>query len=242
MKNFLRFSIAIFAVVPSLVWGQNIDSVASRDSRDAITTRETPVVEIRILRSCWRREMDWVMMTSIISQISSEAGFDIGANTLQLLEEIEERDTLTSSQSSRWIRQDSPRFSRQSLEPATLRFEVITAGSYQNRHQRVGLGSDSVLIESGSSMAELRITVRDLVSGRVLGVIHARGEARSTNLEQIDIGSRWSWRGERGFPGFEFETWDDPADRRSFQAIERCLENLRRKLSDFRETGKVSQR
>jgi hypothetical protein len=178
-----------------------------------------------------------IVLAAIVADMIEQAGGEIAANTSRILREGFERDQLVAS---KWVDTSSKRFDERTLKPAEIRFEVINGGEANSNSTSIGLGNDSLRLESGKSTAFITIVVRDLVTGKQLATITVRGSRSSTNLEGFSIASRFSWRGH-GFPGFTYENWQhqSPDWRRAMIAVTAALDDLEKKIGVYMKTGQA---
>jgi hypothetical protein len=167
--------------------------------------------------------------------VNQEWGGQVGSSTLELLNEASQRDALWNN---RWIA-DSARLRERTLEPSEYGLEIATGGSGGggSRGTSLSLGGVTIALESGSAEAIIVVAVKDLVTGRRVKTLVGRAKYSSTNLEGLSVDRLFA--GFRVGNQFRLDQWDNnPEFRRGMIATARALEDLRKKMREFKSTSR----
>ena len=214
--------------------GDKVLGSSSSEKTSSSTTAKP--IDIEIDHNQWQQgNVSDVILAAIIADMVEQSGGEIAGTTERLLREGFERDQLTNS---KWVDTSSSRFNEKTLKPAEIRFEIVNGGDSSSGSTRIGIGNDSVSLESGTSTAFIKAIIRNLVTGKQIGTLTGRGSRSSTNLSGLDIASRFSYRG-RGFPGFSYESWQNQNAewRRAMIAVMAALDDLEKKIREYMHTG-----
>lgn len=238
-------TIIVLAILASLGFGQSIDDLGGGNARPTTPQTRGPInwsapFELALGENGWEMSggpySKSILFGLIAEMIKDEWGSDIGSSTLEILEEGAQRDALINS---KWVKSTSQRLQEQTMEVSETLVEISTGGSNGggSRETSISLGGVNVAIESGSATAVIVVTLKDLTSSRRPITLVGKAKYGSTNLSSLRI--------DRLFAGFDIgdrfrlDQWDNnPEFRRGMIATARALEDLRKKMREFKSTSR----
>lgn len=233
----------LFAILATLGFAQNIDDLGGSNARTT-TVQRGPInwnapFELALGDNGWEmsggpysREVLFGLVAELVNQ---EWGGQIGSSTLEILNEASQRDALWNSE---WVA-ESPRLQRRTLQPSEYALEIATGGSNGggSRGTSLSIGGVSISLEHGSSEAIIVVHLKDLVTGRRVKTFIGRAKYSSTNLEGLSVDRLFA--GFRIGNQFRLDQWDNnPEFRRGMIATARALEDLRKKMREFKSTSR----
>lgn len=234
----------LVAVMAALGFAQNIDDLGGGNARPTTPQTRGPInwsapFELALGENGWEmsggpysREILFGLVAELVNQ---EWGGQTGSSTIEILNEASQRDALWNN---RWVA-DSVRLRERTLEPSEYALEIATGGSNGSgsRSTSLSLGGVNISLEHGSSEAIIVVHLKDLVTGRRVKTFIGRAKYSSTNLEGLSV--------DRLFAGFKIgsqfrlEQWDNnPEFRRGMVATAKALQDLRKKMREFKSTGR----
>lgn len=234
----------LLAILANLGFAQNIDDLGSGGNARPTTVQRGPInwaapFELALGDNGWEmsggpysREILFGLVAELVNQ---EWGGQTGSSTLEILNEASQRDALWNN---RWVA-DSVRLRERTLEPSEYALEIATGGSNGggSRGTNLSLGGVSITLESGSAEAIIVVGVKDLVTGRRVKTLVGRAKYSSTNLEGLSVDKLFA--GFKIGNQFRLDQWDNnPEFRLGMVATARAIEDLRKKMREFKSTGR----
>lgn len=239
----MKTTLVVLALLgATLGFAQNIDNLGGNVR--PTTVQRAPInwsapFELTLSENGWQQSggpySQEIIFGLLAELVNTEWGGQTGSSTLEILNEASQRDALWNSE---WVA-ESPRLQRRTLQPSEYALEIATGGSNGggSRGMNLSLGGVSISLESGSAEAIIVVHLKDLVTGRRVKTFVGRAKYGSTNLEGLSV--------DRLFAGFKIgnqfrlDQWDNnPEFRRGMIATARALEDLRKKMREFKSTSR----
>ena len=238
MKKVL-FPIAVLAL-SVFAFGQSVDgpdpkrtpSKAPKTSSAKPSTTKSAGTsaqfEVVLVRNGWDDTFDADVVMAMHVDAFVRAGFPIGPNTREIIEEAARRDDLISA-AGKWIKPGSERLEPESMEVCPYTIEVTTGGNHDSGSTSVyvnGYGGD---IANRSVTATSTWTIKN-AQRKVLAVLIPKGTCKTTELQHLSfpVKIRGSWA------NIDYDKYrDNPQAHCVFTAVDRMFEDGMKKVRKF---------
>ncbi|MDO8649928.1 MAG: hypothetical protein Q7K33_01290 [Candidatus Berkelbacteria bacterium] len=238
MKKVL-FPIAVLAL-SVLAFGQSIDDpdpmrtppkapkTSSAKPSTAKLAGTSAQFEVVLVRNGWDDTFNTDVVVAMHVDAFVRAGFPIGPNTKELIEEAARRDELISA-AGKWIKPGSERLEPESLEVSSYTIEVTTGGNHDSGSASVYVNSYGGDVANRSVTATATWTIKD-AQRKVLAVLTPKGTCKTTELQRLSFPVKIGGSSAN----IDYDKYrNNPQAHCVFTAVERMFEDGMKKVRKF---------